>query len=59
MSRFVIADTDIRSADSSIPDLKRSDLTAFSSDAELSSSRQTLYEDGETLTRQHRRCDYQ
>ena len=38
---------------------RRSDLNGFSSDAELSASRQTLYEDGETLTRQHRRRDYE
>jgi iron complex outermembrane receptor protein len=33
-------------------------LDGYSSDAELSGSRQKLFEDGRTLTRQHRRRDY-
>lgn len=37
---------------------RQSTLNGFSSDAELSPSRQSLYEDGETLTRQHRHRDY-
>jgi iron complex outermembrane receptor protein len=35
-----------------------SSLSGFSSDAELAQSRQSLYDDGETLTRQHRYRDY-
>ncbi|WOT05209.1 TonB-dependent siderophore receptor [Shewanella youngdeokensis] len=35
-----------------------SSLEGFSSDAELSESRQSLYDDGTTLTRQHRYRDY-
>ncbi|MGI2170931.1 TonB-dependent siderophore receptor [Shewanella sp. MF05960] len=35
-----------------------STLNGFSSDAELAQSRQSLYDDGETLTRQHRYRDY-
>ncbi|ASG66745.1 TonB-dependent siderophore receptor [Idiomarina piscisalsi] len=37
---------------------RNSSLDGFSSDAELSASRQTLFEDGRTLTRQRRRRDY-
>ncbi|MCG7567956.1 TonB-dependent siderophore receptor [Pseudoalteromonas sp. CnMc7-15] len=33
-------------------------LTGYSSDAELSPSRQSVYDDGRTLTRQHRYRDY-
>lgn len=38
---------------------RRSWLDGFSSDTELSPSRQSLYDDGETLTRQRRLRDYQ
>ena len=34
-------------------------LTGYSSDAELSPSRQSLFDDGRTLTRQHRYRDYE
>ena len=37
---------------------RRSTLNGFSSDAELAASRQSLYDDGQTLTRQHRQRDY-
>ena len=38
---------------------RRSSLNGYSSDTELSPSRQSLYDDGETLTRQRRLRDYQ
>lgn len=38
---------------------RHSELNGFSSDAELSSSRQSLFDDGETLTRQRRYRDYE
>ncbi len=38
---------------------RHSELNGFSSDAELSASRQSLFEDGETLTRQRRYRDYE
>jgi iron complex outermembrane recepter protein len=39
--------------------VRTSDLNGFSSDAELARTRQSLFEDGSTLTRQRRYRDYQ